>query len=319
MSSAFRPSQSPLQPLGIDDLISLNIPTRELLLDPILPVRGLAMIHAKRGGSKTFLALSIGLAVASGTNLLRWSVPKPRRVLYVDGEMTLPDLQKRVTALKAGIGAQIPNDNFRLLAADHTDIPNLATDAGQRALDPLLEGVELLVIDNLSTLCWTGSDNDAGSWTSLQEWMLRLRRKGVAVLVVHHSNKSGEQRGTSRREDVLDTVIGLRRPPDYSPDEGARFEIHIEKSRAFSGDAGKPFEARLVSTVDGGLIWAARDLQTCHLDEAVALFRSGQSVRAVAARLGITKSTAGRLRLKAQEEGLLDLDDGEDGSGGTVH
>jgi putative DNA primase/helicase len=233
--------------------------------------------------------------------------------------MTLPDLQKRVSALKAGIGAHIPNKNFRLLAADHAPVPNLATDAGQHALDPLLEGVELLIIDNLSTLCWTGSDNDAGSWTSLQEWLLRLRRRGVAVLVVHHSNKSGEQRGTSRREDVLDTVIGLRRPTDYSPDEGARFEIHIEKSRAFSGDAGKPFEARLVSSDEGGLTWAASDLKPCHLDEAVALFRRGASVRAVAARLGMTKSTAGRLRLKAQEEGLLDLDEGEDGSGGTVH
>jgi putative DNA primase/helicase len=277
------------------------------------------MIHARRGGSKTFLALAMGLAVASGTNLLRWSVPKPRRVLYVDGEMTLSDLQKRVTALKGGIRTDIPNDYFRLLAADHTPVPNLATDAGQRALDPLLDGVELLVIDNLSTLCWTGSDNDSGSWTSLQEWLLRLRRKGVAVLVVHHSGKSGEQRGTSRREDVLDTVIGLRRPVDYSPNEGARFEVHIEKSRAFSGDASKPFEARLVSTGDGGLIWAARDLKPGHLDEAVALFRTGASVRVVAVRLGMTKSSAGRLRQKAQEEGLLDVDDGEDGSSGTVH
>jgi putative DNA primase/helicase len=232
--------------------------------------------------------------------------------------MTLPDLQTRVTALKAGIGASIPNERFRLLAADYTDIPNLATDAGQRALDPLLEGVELLVIDNLSTLCWMGSENDGGSWAAIQEWLLRLRRKGVAVLIVHHSNKSGEQRGTSRREDVLDTVIGLRRPADYSPNEGARFEVHTEKSRAFSGDAGKPFEARLMSTGDGGLRWEARDLKPGYLDEAVALFRSGASVRAVAAQLGMTKSTAGRLRLKAQEEGMLDLDDGED-EGGTIH
>src|ERR1700722_8253052 len=63
----------PLRALGIDDLITMEIPERELLLDPILPASGLMMIHARRGGSKTFLALAIGLAVARGASLMRWS------------------------------------------------------------------------------------------------------------------------------------------------------------------------------------------------------------------------------------------------------
>src|ERR1700721_2671517 len=105
------PRQAEIQALGIDDLISMDIPAREMLLDPILPAKGLMMIHARRGGSKTFLSLAMGLAVASGTSILRWSAPKARRVLYIDGEMTLVDLQKRVTALKVGIGVEIRNDN----------------------------------------------------------------------------------------------------------------------------------------------------------------------------------------------------------------
>jgi putative DNA primase/helicase len=308
--------QSLLETLGIDDLIAMDIPERELLLDPVLPAKGLMMIHARRGGSKTFLALAIGLAVASGTSLLHWSAPKARRVLYVDGEMTLIDLQRRVGALKAGIGVTIRNDHFRLLAADLTNAPDLATEAGQRALDPLLDGLDLLIIDNISTLCWTGSDNDAGSWTSMQEWILRLRRRGIAVLLVHHSGKSGEQRGTSRREDVLDTVIGLRRPEDYQPQQGARFEVHVEKSRAHFGDAGRPFEASLTSTDGRGLTWSARDLKPSNLEDAVALFRSGVTVRAVAAQLGIARSSAGRLRQKAQEDGLLESDDASEAGGG---
>jgi putative DNA primase/helicase len=267
---------------------------------------------------------ALGLAVAGGTSVLRWSAPKARRVLYVDGEMALVDLQRRVGALKAGIGVNIRNDHFRLLAADHTDVPDLSTGAGQRALDPLLDGIDLLIIDNISTLCWTGSDNDASSWTSMQEWILRLRRRGIAVLLVHHSGKSGEQRGTSRREDVLDTVIGLRRPEDYQPQQGARFEVHVEKSRAHFGNTGRPFDARLESTPDGrALTWLASDLKPSHLEDAAALFRSGVTVRSVAAQLGIARSSAGRLRQKAQEDGLLDSKDelearGED-EGGTFH
>ena len=54
-------------------------------------------------------------------------------------------------------------------------------------------------------------------------------------LSVHHANKNGMQRGTSKREDVLDTVIVLKRPADYTPEHGARFEVHFEKSRGFFG------------------------------------------------------------------------------------
>jgi RecA-family ATPase len=93
------PSHPAIETLGIDDLIAMEIPTREMLLDPILSAKGVMMIHARRGGS-TFLALAMGLAVAAGTSVLRWSAPQARKVLYVDGEMTLIDLQKRVTALK---------------------------------------------------------------------------------------------------------------------------------------------------------------------------------------------------------------------------
>jgi hypothetical protein len=37
----------------------------------------------------------------------------------------------------------------------------------------------------------------------------------------HHAGTNGRQRGASRREDALDTVIALRRPEDYSPEQGA--------------------------------------------------------------------------------------------------
>ena len=51
----------------------------------------------------------------------------------------------------------------------------------------------------------------------VQEWILQLRRRGISVLIVHHAGKGGDQRGTSAKEDVLDTVIKLSRPDDYNP------------------------------------------------------------------------------------------------------
>ena len=76
-----------LQPVGLNEFLALDIPPRAMLLSPILPERSLSMLYAPRGVGKSWLGISIGLAVASGGSLLRWDAPRPRRVLYVDGEM----------------------------------------------------------------------------------------------------------------------------------------------------------------------------------------------------------------------------------------
>src|SRR5215203_1385178 len=109
-----------LQPVGLHDFLNLSIAPREMLLSPILPARSLSMLYAPRGIGKTLLGLSIALAVASGASLLRWSAPKPRRVLYIDGEMPLADLQERLYAISIGIGAEIQNGRFQILVADQT-------------------------------------------------------------------------------------------------------------------------------------------------------------------------------------------------------
>jgi putative DNA primase/helicase len=298
-----------LQPIGFNDFLNLNISPRQMLLHPILPERSLAMLYAPRGIGKSWLGLSIGLAVASGRPLLRWSAPKPKRVLYVDGEMPLVSLQERLRAISLGLG-EIPNNGFRILAADYIDGGlNLGTEEGQHGIEHLVDGIDLLILDNLSTLCSTLSESGSDSWTSIQSWLLNLRRRGISVLFIHHAGNNGRQRGTSRREDTLDTVIALRRPEDYSPEHGARFEIHFEKLRnRVDGLGSSPFEAIVEpSVIDGrdGIKWLARDLAPPVLKRAAVIFRQGKSVRAAATILGISKSESGRLRQQAMEEGLL--------------
>ena len=122
-----------LQPVGLLDFLALEIPPRTMLLDPILPERSLAMLYAPRGIGKSWLGLSVGLAVASGSPLLRWTVPRPRHVLCIDGEMPLAELQLRLASIKAGMDVAIPNDRFRILAADNTETGiNLSSNEGQQ-------------------------------------------------------------------------------------------------------------------------------------------------------------------------------------------
>jgi putative DNA primase/helicase len=308
-SVASEPTRLPFQAVGINDFLRLDIPPREMLLAPILPERSLAMLYAPRGLGKSWLALSMGLAVACGAPLLRWSAPRQRNVLYVDGEMPLVSLQERLKAIAAPFGTDIPNDGFRLLAADQVDSGiNLSTEEGQHSLKPLLENVDLLILDNLSTLCATTSESASDAWVPIQNWLLKLRRRGIAVLLVHHAGTNGRQRGTSRREDALDTVIALRRPEDYSPEQGARFEIHFEKLRnRVEADGVIPFEAWVESLVMDGhecIRWSSSDLKPPLLMQAAELFGEGMTVREVAESLRISKSEAGRLRIRAVTDGM---------------
>jgi putative DNA primase/helicase len=304
------PNKQSLRAFGINDFLKIDIPAREMFLSPILPERSLAMLYAPRGVGKSWLGLSIGMAVAAGQPLLRWSAPRPRNVLYIDGEMPLVSLQERLREISIGFGRDIPNDGFRILAADNVEGGiNLSLEEGQEAIEPLLSGIYLLILDNLSTLLPSRSESASDAWVPIQTWLLKLRRQGKSVLLIHHAGTNGRQRGTSRREDALDTVIALRRPEDYSPEQGVRFEIHFEKLRnRVDSASAMPFEARLETLDADGqqrIRWSSSDIKPAMLMRAAELFADGLTVREVAATLRISKSEAGRLRIRALQDGLL--------------
>ena len=302
--SGFRPSL-----FDYWQLLSLKLPPRAMLLDPILPEAGLAMLYAERGIGKTMLALGLALAVAgSRPEFLRWKAPKPRNVLYLDGEMPIEDMSSRLRRL--GLAQGTPEEGtFQLLSRQASaNFPDLTIPPDRDKLLELLEPGSLLVLDNLSTLLPGAWENDAEGWEEMQRWLLELRQKKVAVLMIHHAGKSGDQRGTSRREDILDTVIALQRPLGYRPSDGARFEIHLRKARTVFGEAANPFVAQFICegktarwevsevgqslSLTGGSGDASRE-QRRH--EAQALRGQGLSIRQIADKLEISRSAAERL------------------------
>lgn len=301
-------SRPPLQFLSASQLLALVLPPREFVIVPVLPAKGLAMLYGPRGLGKTHVALGLAWAVAAGGAFLKWRAPVARRVVYVDGEMPQEVMQERIARLALGEGRPPAEGMLRFLLADRQGdpMPDLSSPEGQAELERHWgEQPELLILDNLSCLASAVRDNEAELWSPMQAWLLSLRRRGVTVLIVHHAGKGGQQRGTSRREDVLDTVIALRRPADYSPADGARFEVHFEKARGAFGDATDPFEAMMHAGAHGDVTWTCEPLKDVVLKKAAALFADGTSVRDAADELGVSKTAAGRLRKRAIAEGLV--------------
>lgn len=306
MNNGARPA--PLRCVTAEELLTMQLPRRQHALAPVLPLPGLAMLYAPRGMGKTYLALTIAHAIASGGPVLKWRAPEARRVLYADGEMPAGQIQERLAQIMRGAEAHPPEADFlRFLSADLLPeaLPSLAERQMRDALAAELDasGAEVLILDNLSTLAWGVKENEADDWGELQSWLLSLRRAGKHVLLIHHAGKGGQQRGTSRREDALDTVIALRRPNDYDPSEGARFEVHLEKARGVMGADAAPFSASLMETPDGGAMWAWADLAAAQRDRAAELLADRMSIRDVAEQTGMTKSAVHRLKQQLDAKG----------------
>lgn len=296
-----QPGKLSLQVVNVAELLAMDLPERGHILYPVIPEQGLAMLYAPRGLGKTWAALSIAYAVATGQRTIGgWTAEKPRRVLYLDGEMPARTMKERLGLIAAGCMAKPPDpDYLRILTPDlqPNSMPNIATLEGQANLTTILEGVDFVVVDNIATLGRHGRENESESWTPVQGWLLSLRRAGKSVLLVHHSGKNGEQRGTSAREDILDTVIALKRPEDYQAEEGARFEVHLEKARGLCGAEAKPFETTL--NIDNGLAtWFTRQLEDAENARILALQLDGLSSREIAKEIGKHHSTICR-RLKS--------------------
>ncbi len=295
-----------LKAVSIHDFLAMEFPARENILTPWLPSQGLAMIHAYRGIGKTHLSLGIAYAVTSAGMFLRWKAPKASGVLVLDGEMPGKVLQERLSAIVAS-NEKEPAAPLMIITPDLQEwgMPDLSDTVGQTRIEEYLSGISLVIIDNLSTLCRSGRENEGESWLPVQEWALRLRSRGISVIFIHHEGKGGLQRGTTRKEDVLDTVIRLKRPADYRPEEGARFEVHFEKSRGIYGDHAKPFEAKLTTGQDSLQTWTMKDLEDTLMEKIVELLNEGIPQHEIAEMIGTTKGTVSKYKNKAQSMGLL--------------
>src|SRR5262249_132898 len=133
--------------------------------------------------------------------------------------------------------------------------------------------------------------------------ILSLRRQRISVLLVHHAGQNGRQRGTTKREDPLETVIALRHPNDYSPFQGLRAEVIFEKARGFYGADAEPFEVQLCTDFEKP-IWIVKNTADTQNAQVQKLQKEGFTFREIAKLTGISKSTVARMIQSAVAESV---------------
>jgi hypothetical protein len=124
------------------------------------------------------------------------------------------------------------------------------------------------------------------------------------VLVVDHANRAGFLRGDSGQQGSMDLVMALRHPPGRRCEDGVRFEIRFDKTRAHDGPPLQPLVVQLRRD-ETGAHWHWENARVPRMDRAVSLLRQGLSAETMARALGISNATAYRLQKRARELGWI--------------
>ena len=287
--------------LSLRDLLTIEVQPKLWLLDGLIRQRELVQVYGARGLGKTWLSLSLAYAIATGGQALKWRAPEARTVLYVDGEMDIDDLQARAKRLMISdprTGVHL--ETLFFLSSHHVEggIGDMADERVRDRIDATADkvGAEIIFIDNLSCLFSTKDENAAAEFNIFNNWLLAHRRAGRSVLFVHHAGKSGQQRGTSRREDSLDLVLALK-ATDEDEDEprtGCRFNLVFEKARSLTGE-----QTAAVRVLREGDTWNYEPAKTHRNREIVSMAAGGMTQRQIADAVGCKQCTVSKILSKS--------------------
>lgn len=291
--------QSRLRTVTLGQLLEHRFPVRAPILKGLLYRQDLGMIYGVRGSGKTHVAAELAYAVASGHDFGPWQVPKARHVFFLDGEMAGVALKKRLETINSSVRSRKALRRLHVVTPDlqTRSLPYLDTSSGQKAIDAQMPAeTRLIVVDNLS--CWTRSAaDDPAAWERVARWARRQRRENRAVLFIHHANKLGRQRGTSRKEDLLDVVVRIAPPMNHEIEQGTKIELRFEKARHLVGKRLRARLAELETFPNGRREWTWSELEdAASVARRIRKLRArGASLSQIGKRLGKDKSTISRI------------------------
>ncbi len=237
------------------ELMTANFPMPEKYVGDWLAAGFTAMVYGKTGIGKSWFSIAVALAVAKGEEVLGWNVPTAQNVLYFDAEIDPAEMAERLFDLTAG---DIPSE-FKLCSGLRLDggLPPFDEEEAHDFYLDLIEAhdIKVVVVDNLCSIVTGASISEDQTWLNVQPFLNELRRRRIAVILVHHAGKNGDYLGSSRMTQNMNTVIKLERPESHDPQAGAAFHIEFQKGRSLIGESAAGQTVRLEAGEGGKLGW----------------------------------------------------------------
>lgn len=299
----------------LDEFKSMSMPEIRTIMMPWLTFGSTHMIYAPRGAGKTFFAISLGLAVVHSSDFGDWELKESVNVLYVDGEM-LPQMMKdRIEGLQKNLGEKrsklfILSSGLNLQNGK-SSISVAKPEWREFILEQVIEkSIKLMFLDNISALTPGVEENDSTAWDEIARWGTEVKQTGCSLIFIHHAGKGGQQRGTSAREDSLDTVISLK--PTSPLNAGVDVDVIFEKSRHIAGLSVSAMNFKILSDPGSSDIrWEMGIAGTSKRDDAIRMMINGESPKDISTKLSTSRAAVNRYKKMAVEKGWLTEDNGK--------
>ena len=215
----------------LGEFLKENIDKMPFLLEPLIKTDELVIVAAPKKTSKSFLALDLAMALASGDGFGgRFSASEARRVTFVDAEMGEAMLQDRAQKIKSlyKSGNRLDTNLLLLSLGRMKKKLNLIHEKDREWLEAkMAPRTRLLVLDNLGKLIPPHIECKERDWRIIEGWIRELNRRGVGVILVTHMTKNGSVvRGTGKILDDANTVVTLKRPDKWTQADRNKVEFH---------------------------------------------------------------------------------------------
>ena len=197
------------------------------------------MVFGPAGVGKTILVENMAFALAKGDSWVGFDIPKPRRVIYLQSEVSDDYFWQRTTQMEEHYGIRNTTAAERLFLHRDVDL-RLDRQAGFDKVSAWLELVrpDVLIVDPFYMYCSVSDTDLAGTKKFVTDVNLLIEKFKIAFVLVHNSRQEqrdqmgrgyntgmGEARGsTVLTQDWPDVSIQFRRQKDG-------FTLSCEKSR----------------------------------------------------------------------------------------
>jgi hypothetical protein len=188
-------------------------PPIDYIIVDLITNSSLNVFYGEAGSKKTYSAISMAIAVANGKDWLGFSTKKSP-VLIIDEESGEKRLSRRLNEVMRGADCEASGQLFYISLAGFKldrkeDVKTIESEINRTE-------AKLVIFDALADIM----DGDENSKKDVQPVMNALRKiadnTDSAIILIHHSNKSGGYRGSSAIKASSDLMVQVASDLDES-------------------------------------------------------------------------------------------------------